>query len=117
MIRCNSPFAYEGRCVADMDSQQSRGGTICCDMAEDMDFDRERILIRCEHAEDSGRLANNISWLMTTPCGDCNFKSALGRATEEEIQETMSRLSGKDGVKTKIKVLEAELRKRSRQTR
>lgn len=59
-------------------------------------------------------MTNNISWLMTTPCGDCNFKSALGRATEEEIQETMSRLSGKDGVKTKIKVLETELRKRSK---
>lgn len=51
MIRCNSPFAYMDRCVIDMDSQQSCGGTICCDMAEDMDFDREHILRRCEHAE------------------------------------------------------------------
>lgn len=51
MIRCNSPFSYMDRCVIDMDSQQSCGGTICCDMAEDMDFDRERILRRCEHAE------------------------------------------------------------------
>ena len=52
MIRCNSPFAYMDRCIIDMDSQQLQGGTIRCDMAEDMDFDRERILQRCEHAED-----------------------------------------------------------------
>ena len=51
MIRCNSPFAYEGRCVADMDSQQSHGGTICCDMAEDLDFDKACILKQCGHAE------------------------------------------------------------------
>ena len=51
MIRCNSPFACYDRCVIDMDAQQSQGGTICCDMAEEMDFDRSRILQRCEHAE------------------------------------------------------------------
>ncbi len=51
MIRCNSPFACYNRCVIDMDAQQSQGGTICCDMAEEMDFDRSRILQRCEHAE------------------------------------------------------------------
>lgn len=51
MIRCNSPFAYGYRCVADMDSQQSKGGTICCDFAEELDFDHESILKMCEHAE------------------------------------------------------------------
>ncbi len=51
MIRCNSPFACCNRCVIDMDSQKSCGEKIRCDMAEDMDFDRERILRRCEHAE------------------------------------------------------------------
>lgn len=51
MIRCNSPFAYGDRCVIDMDSQQALGGTICCDMAEDMEFSKERILQCCEHAE------------------------------------------------------------------
>ncbi len=45
----------------------------------------------------------NISWLMTTPSGDCNFKSALERATDEEIQATISNLDGKSGVKTKLK--------------
>ena len=51
MIRCNSPFAYEGRCVADMDSQQSQGGTICCDTAEDSGFDETCILKQCRYAE------------------------------------------------------------------
>lgn len=62
-------------------------------------------------------MTNNISWLMTTPSGDCNFKSALERATEEEIQTVISNLDGKTGVKTKLKALEAELRKRSKRTK
>lgn len=59
-------------------------------------------------------MSNNISWLMTTPSGDCNFKSALERATNEEIQEAISNLDGKNGVKTKMKALEAELKRRSK---
>ena len=59
-------------------------------------------------------MSNNISWLMTTPSGDGNFKSALKRATNEEIQATISNLDGKSGVKTKLKVLEADLRRRVR---
>lgn len=59
-------------------------------------------------------MSNNISWLMTTPSGDCNFKSALKRATDEEIRATISNLDGKIGVKTKLKALEAESRRRSR---
>ncbi len=51
MIKCNSRFACYGRCVADMDAQQSQGGTICCDTAEDMDFDKQCILQNCEYAE------------------------------------------------------------------
>lgn len=62
-------------------------------------------------------MTKNISWLMTTPSGDCNFKSALERATEEEIQTAISNLDGKTGVKTKLKALEAELRKRSKRTK
>lgn len=60
-------------------------------------------------------MTNNISWLMTTPATDCNFKSALLRATNEEIQTTISNLDGKSGVKTKLKALERELRKRDKQ--
>lgn len=62
-------------------------------------------------------MTNNISWLMTTPCGDCNFKGALKRATDEEIQTTISNLDGKRGVKTKLKALEAELRKRNKRAK
>ena len=51
MIRCNSPFAYGGGCVAEMDSQQSLGGTICCSTAEDLDFNVACILERCKYAE------------------------------------------------------------------
>ncbi len=51
MIRCNSPFAYGDRCVVDMDAQQSHGGTICCNTAEDLDFNVACILERCGYAE------------------------------------------------------------------
>lgn len=59
-------------------------------------------------------MTNNISWLITTPATDGNFKSALSRATDEEIKEAISGLEGKSGIKTKLKVLESELRKRER---
>lgn len=61
-------------------------------------------------------ITENISWLMTTPSGDCNFKGALKRATNEEIQTTISNLDGKSGVKTKLKALEAELKRRSKKS-
>lgn len=51
---------------------------------------------------------------MTAPSGDCNFKSALERAANEEINATINNLHGKSGVKTKLKVLEAELKRRSK---
>ena len=49
-IECRCKFGF-GRCVADMDAQQSLGGTIVCDTAEDCNFDRDEILKRCEYAE------------------------------------------------------------------
>lgn len=61
-------------------------------------------------------MTENISWLMTTPSGDCNFKGALKRAANEEIQTTISNLDGKSGVKTKLKALEAELKRRSKKS-
>lgn len=53
MIKCNSSYArdYE-KCVIDMDGIDSRGGIIGCDIAEDLDFDREEILNQCEYAEE-----------------------------------------------------------------
>lgn len=62
-------------------------------------------------------MTNNISWLMTVPSTDCNFKSALERATNEEIQTTISNLDGENGVKTKLKALEAELRRRNKKVK
>lgn len=51
MIKCHSLFAYCDRCVADMDSQQSLEGRICCDIADDMSFDKEDITKYCPYAE------------------------------------------------------------------
>lgn len=52
MIKCNSSKnnCYK-KCVIDMDGQESSGGDICCDTAEDLDFKREDILNTCKYAE------------------------------------------------------------------
>lgn len=49
MIRCNSPKG-DGKCVAEMDGQQSKGSTIVCDIAEDLEFCADDILAVCEFA-------------------------------------------------------------------
>lgn len=51
MIRCKSRYGFYDRCIIDMDGLETRGGTIGCDIAEDLDFDRVEILRKCEHAE------------------------------------------------------------------
>lgn len=51
MIRCKSKYGMCDRCVIDRDGQQSIGGTIVCDTAEDLNFNRVEILRKCEHAE------------------------------------------------------------------
>lgn len=43
---------YYEKCVVDMDGVDSQGGTIVCDIAEDLDFDRKEILNQCEYAEE-----------------------------------------------------------------
>lgn len=60
MIKCNSPFAYYDKCIIDMDGQQSFGGTICCDTAEDLNFRREDILTHCEYAESENIHDSNL---------------------------------------------------------
>ncbi len=52
IMKCNSKYAYCDRCIVDMTMQEIMGGAICCDTAEECDFDREVILLRCEHAEE-----------------------------------------------------------------
>ena len=59
-------------------------------------------------------MTDNISWLMTVPSTDCNFKSALDRSTDEEIRAAIESLEGKNNVKTKLKALRAELRRRTK---
>ena len=51
MIRCNSQNGC-GKCVAEMDGQESKGGTIVCDIAEDLEFCIDDILAICEFATD-----------------------------------------------------------------
>lgn len=50
MIRCTNPDGFYGKCVVDMDSQQSLGGAICCDMAKECGFRKENILTKCKYA-------------------------------------------------------------------
>lgn len=52
MAKCNSPYTYYEKCVIDMDGIDGRGRTIGCDIAEDLDFDREEILNQCKYAEE-----------------------------------------------------------------
>lgn len=51
------------------------------------------------------------SWLESCPVNDCNFKPHLKSASDEELQELINKLP-EHGNKTKLKVLQAELRKR-----
>lgn len=60
MVMCNSPWGFWKTCVACMDGQQSHEGTICCDTAEDLDFQEEDILKQCEYAKESS--INNVEF-------------------------------------------------------
>lgn len=50
-INCKLDKVY-GKCVIDMDSCQTNGGDIQCDTAEDLNFEREKILRHCEYSEE-----------------------------------------------------------------
>ena len=58
--------------------------------------------------------SSHASWLLTCPCSDGNFRPHLLAASEEEIEEVISSLP-EEGNKTKIKVLEKELKKRRKE--
>ena len=51
MIKCNSPHGYCKKCIIDCDANETLGGTIVCDTAEDLNFQREDILTHCKYAE------------------------------------------------------------------
>jgi hypothetical protein len=50
-------------------------------------------------------------WLRTCPCGDGNFKIHLAEASETDIEEILAELP-ENGNKTKIAVLNRELKRR-----
>lgn len=52
-----------------------------------------------------------VSWLVTCPASDLNFKNHLKRATAEEIREALEIIEGRKEVKTKKKALLAALAK------
>lgn len=49
MIKCNSSYGF-GKCIVEMDGQQTHGGCIVCDIAEECNFERDTILKRCKAA-------------------------------------------------------------------
>lgn len=61
-------------------------------------------------------MSDNISWLTTVPASDGNFKYHLQTATNEEIEEALTIMTGKGirGNASRIATLSKELRKRAR---
>lgn len=56
-ILCTSPRGVEGDlCIACKDAFQTDGETVCCTMAEEQDFDAEKILKECMYAKISQKL-------------------------------------------------------------
>lgn len=59
-------------------------------------------------------MSNNVSWLVTCPCTDGNFKCRLNQATREEIMEALEELNktaGENAQKSKRAVLKARLKR------
>ncbi len=57
---------------------------------------------------------NNINWLLSCPCNDCNFKNHLKYASIDELKATLSQLPEYHN-KTKIKVIKSEIRRRTKE--
>lgn len=62
---------------------------------------------------DYAKKGSNVSWLLSVPANDCNFKNHLKYASVNELEEALSRLP-EYGNKTKIKAITAELRRRAK---
>ena len=60
--------------------------------------------------------ATHKSWLATCPTSDGNFKIHLKKASVQDLQEVIGSLP-EYGNKTKLKVLQAELRKRLKENK
>lgn len=61
-------------------------------------------------------MTENVRWLTTVPATDGNFKYRLKLATEEEIKEALSIMTGAGtkGNSSRISACSRELRRRSR---
>lgn len=59
-------------------------------------------------------VSNVFGWLTTCPAGDCNYKYALERATNEELTSAIEYMRDISGNKGKITACERELRRRAR---
>ena len=58
---------------------------------------------------------NAYGWLTTCPVSDCNYKAALERATNEELERAVQHLTdAPGGNKGRITACQRELRKRER---
>ena len=56
-------------------------------------------------------MSENVSWLVTCPCGDGNFKERLKSATAKEIEQALAELDEKytqDQQKAKRTALRAQ---------
>lgn len=56
---------------------------------------------------------SNFSWLMHTPISDVNAQSALKRASVDELKAVLAFLP-QEGNKTKIKAIQAEIKRRNK---
>jgi hypothetical protein len=57
----------------------------------------------------------DVKWLRSTPSGDGNFKSHLKTASVGEIRQLILEISGDPYVESRLRALEAELRRRERE--
>lgn len=57
---------------------------------------------------------DNVSWLVTCPCSDNNFKLHVEYATPDEIREAIRLTEGKPNTKTKLKALQSALKRKER---
>ena len=55
---------------------------------------------------------NNVSWLVTCPSNDGNFKNHLEYASAEEVREALEIIAGQRNTKTKEKILRAVLKRK-----
>ena len=60
---------------------------------------------------------NNVSWLVTCPSSDGNFKLHLEYASAEEVREALHIIIGRHDTKTKEKILRAALKRKEQDTK